>query len=420
MTSAATTAAAIAGLLTALLGIFRYFNYKTNKDRMAAVGEAFAGVVEGLSSKDDVLRLANAILLRRFLDQRSEFAVRSLVRRKVPYASDAVNVIAAVLRSEPTGNVQKVLADGLAYAPTLASVDLQRTNVRHAYLGAKGDKQTERDHELPSMERTDFFRADLTGASFRQANLQRAVFYEGVVVGTVFTDADLRGADFRSADLKGAQFVGARLAGARFAGAQHLPEGLRARLDENETYTTPDDGERFRPGHASAKDGSPPPAPRIFISTPSVAQASSSPVGQVVVDLLRVEGAAIERVQRSDYSPSSPLRVVTTAMRPCWGVVILGLRQMEVEKAQFRPGTPEQEEMKNLHLPTPWNQLEAGMAAAFGLPLLVVSDCSPGGVFGLGSQGDDVRCLELAESWDVLDVQQALRDWVHALRPPAA
>ena len=408
MTSAAATFTAIAGLLAALLGVFRYFNYKTNKDRKAAVGEAFTEVVRGLSSPDEVQRVANAILLRRFFDPTSEFAVRTFFQRKVPYADDAVNVLAAVLRTERTGNVQKVLVDGLAYAPSLANVDLQRTNLRNGYLGVKGT------HLPPSMERTDFFRADLSGASFREAKLPTAVFYEASLNGTVFTKADLRKADFRGADLHGARFTGAQLAGAQFGGAVHLPDGFDAHLDGDGNYV---DETPFEP--APKPPSSPGAArPRVFVSAPSVADAACRAVGEVVVDALQTEGAVVERLQRHDYSASSPLGAVRATMRGCSGAVILGLRQLQVKDARLRSGTAEEQELKDVFLPTPWNQIEAGMAAALELPLLVVSDAANGGVFDIGTQGADLRALPLGEDWDVVVVQAVVRDWVKQLGPP--
>ena len=411
MTSAAATATAIAGLLAALLGILRYFNYRTNKDRMAAVGTAFAEVVKGLSAEDVVQRAANAILLRRFVDRRSEFAVRAVVRRKVPYASDAVNVIAAVLRTERTGIVQQLLADGLAYAPTLAGTDLTHTNLRNGYLGARGDEHP------PSMERVDLFHADLTRASFRKADLRRAVFYQATAVDTVFEDADLREADFRGADLSGARLTGARLAGAKFTRSSQLPAAIQSRLDDKDRYVASDD-ETFAPPPQPKVVGGVNARPTVFISTPSIADPSCRAVGEIVIGALRTEGASLERVERQDYSASSPLRVVTAAMRTCWGVVIVGLRQLHVQEASFRSGTPEQEVLKDVHLPTPWNQIEAGMAAALGLPLLIVSDCVTGGVFGLGTDGDDLRTISLGEDWAVRDVESAVREWTRGLRPP--
>jgi hypothetical protein len=167
-----------AGLVAAVLGIVKYFNYRTKRDRIAAVGTAFEAVVEALASDDDVKRIAAAIRLRRFFDPRGELATGGLwprfrqlrareghqaeratnqnatagttegmprhrarlwklTRDELPYAADALNVIVAILREQPPGNFQKLLADALTKAPKelLAGADIQKANLQNAWLG---------------------------------------------------------------------------------------------------------------------------------------------------------------------------------------------------------------------------------------------------------------------------------------------
>jgi hypothetical protein len=100
---------ALGAILAGLLGIFKYFQYRTRRDKMVAVGEAFNSVVNSLATDAEVERLAAAIRLRRFFDPETEFGIVG-----TPYATEAVNVIAAVLRTQKTGSFQKLLADGLA------------------------------------------------------------------------------------------------------------------------------------------------------------------------------------------------------------------------------------------------------------------------------------------------------------------
>lgn len=231
MSSGVAGATALATLLAAVLGVLKYFNYRTKRDRQAAVGQAFVEVIRGLGTSDPVQRLASAILLRRFFDTHSEYFVRGL-----PYGTDAVRVIAGVLREEPSGNVQKVLADGLAHAPTLAGADLQRTNLHDAYLshGKEGPRV--------DLHGADFFRADLSQASLKRCNATKAKFKQATLVGTVFASADLRDANFTEADLLGADFDGAQLAGANFTDAMNLPRGVQERLNH-------------RPFHGRARRG---------------------------------------------------------------------------------------------------------------------------------------------------------------------
>jgi hypothetical protein len=76
---------AIATLLTTIAGV--YLNYKSRRERIAEVGSTFASTVDALSTDNDVKRMAAAVLLRRFFDERSELAVRG-VGAPYPQGSD--------------------------------------------------------------------------------------------------------------------------------------------------------------------------------------------------------------------------------------------------------------------------------------------------------------------------------------------
>lgn len=205
-------------LATALAALLKYFDFRSKSERASAAGESFARTVDDLAADDEVKRLAGAILLRRFFNRGTEQGEKDM-----PYAKEALAVIAASLRDTPTGTLQKLLADGLAYAPNLADLDLQGCNLQNAYLGARPDRR-------PDFSRADFFEADLSGASLKKARACEAVFFKATCDGTVFQAAELQGADFREADLKGARFDGATLAGARFEGAKNIPDDLASRL----------------------------------------------------------------------------------------------------------------------------------------------------------------------------------------------
>lgn len=217
----------IGGLLTALVGLLQYFRYQSRRDRMASVGAAFAATMESLTSDDDIERMAAAVLLRRFLDRKTEQG-----GRRRPYKKETVEVIAGILRYQQADNgdpiYQKALADGLRYARKLGSADLQRCNLRDAYLGRKpGDKWR------LNLSNSDLFGADCASASFREVIANNAVFYEATLEKAVFIDAALRRADFREARLKGAKFRGAKIEGARFAGAHDIPREVSELLNDN-------------------------------------------------------------------------------------------------------------------------------------------------------------------------------------------
>ena len=218
-----TWVAIVGGLLTAILGISRYFNYKSKRDRLTAVGAAFSATVQTLASDNEIDQIAAAVLLRRFFDRRTEQG-----KGGAPYKRETVEVIAGVLRQTQCGPFQKALADSLRYAKKLISADLQRCNLTDAYLGRKlGDTRG------LNLSNADLFGANCTGASFREVVAIGAVFYQATLEGAVFVGAKLQKADFRNTCLKGARFSGAKIEGARFQGARDMPSELSGLLSDD-------------------------------------------------------------------------------------------------------------------------------------------------------------------------------------------
>jgi uncharacterized protein YjbI with pentapeptide repeats len=210
----------IGSLITIGVSVLGVLNFQRRRDRAAAVGAAFKDVVTSLASDNETLRMAAAILLRRFFDSNSEQGAANL-----SYANEAVAVIAGLLRETETGAVQKVLADGLRHAPSLAQADLQGCNLTAAYLG-----QRRGDTKIVNLTNADLFEADLTRASLKGVNAAGAVFFGATLAGTVLSGANLTDADFRAAKLDGAKFDGARIDGAQFAGAFNIPAEIASQL----------------------------------------------------------------------------------------------------------------------------------------------------------------------------------------------
>ena len=122
------------------------------RDNLKNIGAAFNQTVKGLAADKIEDRLASAIVMRRFLDEGTEYGVGG-----APFAKTAVSVISAILKHAPTSDFQKVLADSLAHAPEhcLIKGDFQRANFAKAYLGKI------------NLEGSDFFQANLSGASLK-------------------------------------------------------------------------------------------------------------------------------------------------------------------------------------------------------------------------------------------------------------
>lgn len=372
------TIAALLTILTAGAGIWKYIDYRSKTDKIRAIGRSFEQVVGYLSSDVEAERLAGAILLRRFFDENSEFGEAG-----TPYAQEAVNVIAASLRGEKPGNFQKLLADGLAYAPKLDGADLQKANLQNAYLGSRKlpSPTSSRARRLlrlihpggasdgtepVRLRGTDFYRADLSGASLKGAVAPGAVFYQARLQGTVLSKARLENANFQGADLQGARFAGSHLDGALFCGARNVPPEIQAKLDDEGTYSD------LRANGSGKVVPETQPTIEVFMSKPGALSYRQRQVMLLITDLLESKGLTPATLERSDYPEFGAVSEVSRIMSECGGAVILGFSQLEVREGIWRPGTSEHRKVDGMHLSTPWNHIEAGMAAMHGLPLLIV------------------------------------------------
>ncbi|HEY0026031.1 MAG TPA: hypothetical protein VGB24_24285 [Longimicrobium sp.] len=106
---------------------------------------------------------------------------------------------------------------------------------------------------------------------------------------------------------------------------------------------------------------------------------------------LRVQGLEPETVGRNYVKNQQPLRSIEECMRKCSGAVILAFERVYIEIGEDKRGSSDAEELRGTRVPTVWNQVEAAMAYALGLPLLVIVER------GLRSEG----LLEKGYDWYV-------------------
>jgi len=392
-------AAAGLAVIGALLGLGQYYSFRTKRDRIAEVGRAFASVVAGLGSDSLVERLANAALLRRFWDPASEYG------KRLPYAEDAVKVAAAGLKQEPTGPVQKLLADELRTAPRRTARSFQRANLRDVYWGA----DTNRGEKRVSLKKADFFRADLSQASLRNAVLTEAQFREAHLVGAKLIGANCSKTNFEYANLRGADFTDAKLRGARFMDASNVPLGIIEHLNDKGVFE----------GRATIA----PPTPSvtsegfdIFISAPSVMSTPDHMLLEQIIRIVTDAGASPRQFLREDYGQAPPLEEITRRVSTSRGVIVFGPPQLIVSSGFLRRGTPEEEEVIGvLGLPTPWNQVETGIAVGLTKPVLVIKNGAEGGVFDLSEDPGGLNILDLTVSGRLRYLDKTLTEWVGQL-----
>lgn len=399
----ASAIASIAAAVTGILGILKYFNYRSRQDELRLIANDFHAVVAALRSDAHIERMAGAISLRRFFDAKAESGKRT------PYRKEALDVTTAILRGQATSDFQKLVADGLAFAVNLHRADLQKTNLQFAYLGSRQKGAQSSSDVTIDLSYADFYRADLSGASLKGAYAQGAVFYQARLHKTVLSKADLSNAFFFEADLKDARFDNALLCGANFHGARNVPVEIQKKLDSNGIYQ---DKEPFRSTQRSSESSNP-----VFVSKPGYLSYQYQQKIDALLDKLEEEGIHPISLERADYQNFGALGELRRVVSGCFGMIIFGFPDLLVEKGSWRSGTPEEKAIESLAVPTSWCQIEGGMATMLGIPVLVISESIVNdGVFESALSGPGMYHLSMDEDLNGSAFLNAFSNWCSDVR----
>ena len=321
--------------------------------------QSFDTAVRNLSSKNKSLQLTAAILLRRF------FNINEMKKGGDFLKEETINVISSLLRTLPTSVFQKTVGDGLAYAKDLSGVDLQRTNLQDVCLEGKKERIT--------LNNSDLFMADLSYALVKNVDAAGAYFYHSILLKTRLKDCSLRNADFRNADLTKASFTNVDLFHAKFDGAINIPSEILAGLG---TYTD-DKGIVHKNVYLKEKPvttSSGNSLGNIFFSIPGCTNVEDNALINEYSKVLEGMNYNVIRYTRDQYPQFGQLNKIRKDILKSSAMVVFGLKQVQIDKATFRPGTREEENWENRWLPTPWNEIEFGLGAMLGLPILLVKD----------------------------------------------
>lgn len=133
----------------------------------------------------------------------------------------------------------------------------------------------------------------------------------------------------------------------------------------------------------------------VFVSVGGTATEQQEAFIRAVEDRLRSEGLIPHTVGRNTFSADAPLKTVTELLEKCSGTLVIALERSYFASGTEKRGGPKAIKLTDVKLPTPWNQIEAAMTYARGLPLMVVVEA------GLKSEG----LLERGYDWYVQWVQ---------------
>lgn len=354
---------AVLGIIAVIIGtiINEYVKWKGVKSDETLRDEyqrSFDKVVGDLSSENISLQLTAAILLRRF------FSVEEMREGGNFLKDESISVISSLLRTLPASVFQKTVGDGLAYAKNLTGADLQRTNLQDVCLEGKTDRLI--------LNGCDLFMADLSYALVKNVDAVNAYFYHAILLKTKFKNCDLSYADFRNTDLTKVIFEDVKLFNAKFDGAINIPKVI----EDNLGYYTDKRGETFRVYKndkcVSTKKESA--SCNIFFSIPGCTSMEDNALIAGYRRMLEGMGYNVISYNRDQYPQYGQLNKVRKDVLQSSAMVVFGFKQLRIEKAVYRPNTKEEEVWERKWLPTPWNEIEVGLGAMHGLPILLVKD----------------------------------------------
>ena len=139
---------------------------------------------------------------------------------------------------------------------------------------------------------------------------------------------------------------------------------------------------------------------------------------------MRDLGVDLRQLMPGQYSEQRPFDQIRQVMSSCVGALVVGLERSHAYTVFEREDSEQERLRQDQYIPTPWNQIEGGMAAALRLPILVMRErrLSVEGVFEASNHRHVILDFDLAAESKGLspDLSGVLEGWVASIRPTAA
>lgn len=152
----------------------------------------------------------------------------------------------------------------------------------------------------------------------------------------------------------------------------------------------------------------------VFLSRPTWVSGDFQPGLDNFLKFLKGHDCNPRTIGKSDFPNKSPLDEVIAVMEACKGVIVLGYPQLIVVKGSVKNEQIPSKKNPQLLLATEWNHIEASLAYAKGLPLLIIHQVGISrGVFDRGAGNAFLYEVDLSlPSWPLTDqVSGAFDNW---------
>jgi hypothetical protein len=154
----------------------------------------------------------------------------------------------------------------------------------------------------------------------------------------------------------------------------------------------------------------------VFISRPTWVPEPYEEGLNSFIEFLKKEEFDPHTLGTTDFPVDSPLDEVINLMEKSSGVIVLGYPQIKIQK-----GLIKDEQVKNKHLPTEWNQIEGVLAYSLKKPLLIMHDKGISrGIFDRGAINKFIHEVDLREvDWFLnTEIEGAIYNWKSKIKEP--
>lgn len=154
----------------------------------------------------------------------------------------------------------------------------------------------------------------------------------------------------------------------------------------------------------------------IFLSRPSWINPPCKDGLDNFMNLLKSHGLAPRTIGTTDFPTKAPMDEVIDLLYQCEGAIVLGYPQIEIQSGLIKNAAL----TAPVNLGTEWNHIEAGLAYALGLPLLIIHDTKISrGIFDRGVLNSFLHQKDFSDkSWSISeDIIGAVTKWKNHLRP---
>ena len=360
--------AVITGFASATVFIYQHIKHKK---------EQFKQYAKDLYREDnETAQITSAILLRSYLDSRA-------ILLRNPYTKKTLNLIAAILRHIPNGNLQKTLADSISYVHKANGQDFQNVNLNMCSIKPKSRINYELSgkpkflRKYISLRCADFFNAKILYSGLYNINAEKGVFCYSLLCNTTFHNCILNNADFRYADVCNLQFKDCNLVGAKFGNAIQLDkakvynkengiEGLPLLdfLDKDGVFIGLQKSRKYSINTAPL---------RIFISKLGHMNTKQKIYYENLKEYLRTTFKyQFEFIDPEEYCEVGQIDMITDRMSKCSGILILAFSYVHIDNGNM---VVAKSSICNEEHISPWLHIEATIAnSLYKLPCMVITE----------------------------------------------